>query len=83
VDPETNEHASGATLSLAREHGLSVYDAAYLELALRRGATLATFDGPLRDVAKKLGVPLLPKKLVRVRSATGLKASNIGQKALN
>jgi len=64
VDPETNEHASGATLSLAREHGLSVYDAAYLELALRRGATLATFDGPLRDVAKKLGVPLLPKKLV-------------------
>ena len=62
VDPETNEHAGGATLSLAREHALSVYDAAYLELALRRGATLATLDGLLRNVAKKLGVPLLPKK---------------------
>jgi predicted nucleic acid-binding protein len=64
VDPETNEHASGATLSLARAHALSVYDAAYLELALRRAATLATLDGLLRKVAKKLGVPLLPKKLV-------------------
>lgn len=63
VDPETNEHASGATLALARAHALSVYDAAYLELALRRAATLATLDGLLRDVAKKLGVPLLPKKL--------------------
>jgi len=63
VDPETNEHASGATLSLARAHALSVYDAAYLELALRRAATLATLDGLLRKVAKKLGVPLLPKKL--------------------
>ena len=63
LDPETNEHASAETLSLARQHTLSVYDAAYLELALRRGATLASFDGPLRLVAKKLGVPLLPKKL--------------------
>ena len=63
VDPETNEQASGATLALARQHALSVYDAAYLELALRRAATLATLDGPLRDVARKLGVPLLPKKL--------------------
>lgn len=63
VDPETNDRASAETLSLARQHTLSVYDAAYLELALRRGATLATLDGPLRVVAKKLGVPLLPKKL--------------------
>ena len=39
---------------MARAHALSVYAAAYLEVALRRGATLATFDGPLRDVAKKL-----------------------------
>ncbi len=60
VDPETNDHASGETLSLARQHTLSVYDAAYLELALRRGASLATLDGALRTVAKKLGVPLLP-----------------------
>ena len=50
-------------VALARQHTLSVYDAAYLELALRRGAALATLDGPLRMVAKKLGVPILPKKL--------------------
>ena len=61
VDPDTNEHAGSETLALARQHALSVYDAAYLELALRRGAALATLDGPLRTVAKKLGVPLLPK----------------------
>ena len=63
VDPETSEHASAETLALARQHTLSVYDAAYLELALRRGATLATLDGPLRAVAQKIGVPLLPEKL--------------------
>jgi len=63
VDPETNEHASMETLSLARQHTLSVYDAAYLELALRRGALLASLDGPLRLVAKKLGVTVLPPKI--------------------
>jgi predicted nucleic acid-binding protein len=63
VDPETKEHSSAQTLSLARQHMLSVYDAAYLELALRRGATLATLDRPLRVVARQLGVPILPEKL--------------------
>lgn len=63
VDDETSARASGETLALARQHTLSVYDAAYLELALRRGASLASLDGPLRMVAKKLGVPVLPKKL--------------------
>jgi predicted nucleic acid-binding protein len=63
VDPETNDRAGGETLALSRQHTLSVYDAAYLELALCRGALLASLDGPLRKVAKQLGVPLLPKKL--------------------
>jgi predicted nucleic acid-binding protein len=63
VDSETSEHAGAATLSLARQHALSVYDAAYLEIALRRGAVLASLDGPLRAVAQKLGVTVLPKKL--------------------
>jgi predicted nucleic acid-binding protein len=63
VDPETDDHAGSETLALARQHGLSVYDAAYLELALRRGATLTSLDLPLRAVGKKLNVPLLPKKL--------------------
>lgn len=63
VDPETNDHASAESLSLARQHSLSVYDAAYLELALRRGAALASLDRPLRAIASKLGLPILPKKL--------------------
>jgi predicted nucleic acid-binding protein len=63
VDPDTNEHATAEALSLARQHTLSVYDAAYLELTLRRGAVLASLDGPLRLLAKNLGVPLLPRKI--------------------
>jgi predicted nucleic acid-binding protein len=60
VDPETDDHAGAATLALSRQHELSVYDAAYLELALRRGAALASLDGPLRAIAKRLKVRLLP-----------------------
>ncbi len=36
---------SGEILRLSRARGLTVYDAAYLELALRRGVPLATLDG--------------------------------------
>jgi len=43
---------------VAREHGLSAYDAAYLELALRRGLPLATLDAGLEKAARKAGVPL-------------------------
>ena len=63
VDPETNNRAGAETLALARQHALSVYDAAYLELALRRGATLASLDEALQTVARRLGVEVLPKKL--------------------
>jgi predicted nucleic acid-binding protein len=43
--------------SLAREHDLSAYDAAYLDLAIRSGAALATFDKRLADACDKAGVP--------------------------
>ena len=43
---------------LASEYTLSVYDAAYLELALRRKLPLGCKDGPLREAAKKAGVKL-------------------------
>jgi predicted nucleic acid-binding protein len=59
VDDETSRHAFGAVLALARTHGLSAYDAAYLELAMRTGATLATFDDSLRKAATKVGVELV------------------------
>jgi predicted nucleic acid-binding protein len=43
---------------LADVHHLSVYDAAYLELAQRRRLELACKDGPLRKAAKQAGVAL-------------------------
>ena len=43
-------------IALARRHGLSGYDAAYLETAIRRGAKLATLDGDLADAAAAEGV---------------------------
>lgn len=45
---------------LAREHDLSAYDAAYLELAQRAGLPLATMDHSLAAAARRSGVPLLP-----------------------
>lgn len=51
--------ALAPVLALAREHRLSVYDASYLELALRRGLPLATLDRRLQDAATRLGVSLV------------------------
>jgi predicted nucleic acid-binding protein len=45
--------------TLAREYDLSAYDAAYLELALRRGVGLATVDVKLRSASQKAGVRML------------------------
>src|SRR4051794_28372588 len=58
VDGETTARAWSDTLNLARANGLSAYDAAYLELAMRRGLPLATLDAPLKAAATKVGVPL-------------------------
>jgi predicted nucleic acid-binding protein len=46
-------------LSLGRDLGLTVYDASYIELALRRGMPLATLDGRLRSAAERSGVALV------------------------
>jgi predicted nucleic acid-binding protein len=43
--------------ALAREHALSAYDAIYLDLALRMGAALATFDRRLMRARDAAGVP--------------------------
>src|SRR5208337_2673787 len=45
-----------AVLRLARNHRLSVYDAAYLELAQREGLPLATLDADLKKAAAGEGV---------------------------
>ena len=49
-------------LPLARMHGLSAYDAAYLELSIRNGAPLATLDDKLRRAAKAAGITLFEGK---------------------
>lgn len=44
---------------LAENHGLTVYDAAYLSLAMEENLPLATLDRQLIQSARKVGVPLL------------------------
>jgi predicted nucleic acid-binding protein len=56
-----NETVAGI-VPLAREHKLSAYDAAYLDLAIREGAPLATLDNPLRKAAKAAGVRIYGKE---------------------
>ena len=50
---------SNAVLPLARQYGLTVYDAAYLELARRRRLPLVTLDDGLRRAARKARVRLI------------------------
>jgi len=59
VDPETDRHAWSGTMRLAERHKLTLYDAAYLELAQRRGIPLATLDTELRQAASAEGMIVL------------------------
>lgn len=56
VEQETPERMLKEILSLAREHGLSTYDASYLDLAMRLDLPLATRDASLVKAAKKCKV---------------------------
>jgi predicted nucleic acid-binding protein len=56
VDDETQQRAWTDTLALARQHGLTLYDAAYLELAVRENLPLASLDKQLKVAAKAIGV---------------------------
>jgi predicted nucleic acid-binding protein len=58
-DAEAVRQAWSGSLILAERHGLTVYDAAYLEVALRRGLPLAALDQELRDAASTERVQLL------------------------
>ncbi len=59
VDESTADKAFTLTLSLAREHSLSSYDASYLELAMREGLQIATQDKALKKAAKKSGMSII------------------------
>ncbi len=55
VDPVQNEQT---TLRLARQYALSFYDAAYLAVAYRNQAPLATLDKAVQAAARDAGIPL-------------------------
>lgn len=59
VDAETDAHVWTTSLRLSERFGLTLYDAAYLELAQRRSLPLATLDRDLRAAAPALNVDLL------------------------
>lgn len=56
VDEDAERRALGATADLAAQFELSVYDAAYLELAQRLQLTLATRDSKLLAAAESMGL---------------------------
>jgi predicted nucleic acid-binding protein len=58
IDHEMAQLAFSRLSELAAAYQLSVYDAAYLELAQRRKLPLACKDGPLRKAARQAGVGL-------------------------
>lgn len=57
--PQPAHEVFTKTQALCREHGLTTYDAAYLELAIRNKLPLATLDKALQNAAQKAGVNLL------------------------
>ena len=63
VEQESPERMLKEVVSLAREQGLSTYDASYLDIAMRRGLPLATRDAILAQAAQRCGIPLFePEK---------------------
>lgn len=59
LDADTAAQSWTVTTHLAERYRLTVYDAAYLELAQRLSLPLATLDQELRAAGSSLGVPLL------------------------
>jgi predicted nucleic acid-binding protein len=60
IDDHTADQVWSITADLAARHGLTAYDATYLELAQRLALPLATKDKALRVAARTIAIPLLP-----------------------
>jgi predicted nucleic acid-binding protein len=56
---EVSPTTPSALIAAARQSGLTAYDAAYFELALRRNLPLATLDNSMRAAAQRAGIELL------------------------
>jgi predicted nucleic acid-binding protein len=59
IDAETGRRQA-EIFDLAVKHNLTSYDAAYLELAIRLGSTVASYDADLRKAALREGIAVLP-----------------------
>ena len=59
VDAADARVAFDQTSVLAEQYGLTVYDATYLELAIRRNLPLGTRDRALQSAAERSGIPKL------------------------
>ena len=59
VEGDALDAALGEVTEIARRLELTAYDAAYLELAARRGLALATVDDRLRRACERAGVELV------------------------
>jgi predicted nucleic acid-binding protein len=59
IEPPPTEPRLLQSGVLSADHDLTIYDAAYLEAALRNGAALATFDVALASGARALDVPVV------------------------
>jgi predicted nucleic acid-binding protein len=59
IDEEAGKAAFGKTSDLAERYDLTIHDATYLELAIRRKLPLASRDEALNQAAKKAGVKTL------------------------
>ena len=60
LDSDSDGYAWTASVQIASRHDLTVYDAAYLELAQRRRVDLATLDAALIGAAAVGGVRTIP-----------------------
>ena len=59
IDQRLDVDVTARLLALARDTGLSSYDAAYLDLAVRTRSPLATLDNKLASAARRVGVDIL------------------------
>lgn len=59
IDPDASRHSWTTTLQLADQFALTVYDAAYVELAQRHSLPLASLDAEMRAAARQLDLSLI------------------------
>jgi len=59
IDTTTKNLVRAEVFPLAEQYELTVYDAAYLELAIRESLPLATLDNDLRKASRAAGVSLV------------------------